>query len=65
MRETRDEWPDVFEKGYCFKIGKVSTVRPGDDASIISSGVMTSEAIRASQSLMEAVKDVIARKRIK
>ncbi|MCD4670544.1 MAG: transketolase family protein [Actinomycetia bacterium] len=53
MRETRDEWPDVFDDGYCFEIGKASVVRPGDDASIISSGVMTSEAIKASQSLLE------------
>ena len=53
MRETRDEWPEIFDDGYCFEIGKASTVRSGDDACIISSGVMTSEAIKASQSLSE------------
>jgi len=47
LRETRDEWPDVFTDGCDFKIGKASRVREGGDASIISSGVMTSVAIKA------------------
>lgn len=53
MRETRDEWPDVFEDGHVFEIGKASEVRSGDDASIIAAGVMTSEAITASEKLKE------------
>jgi transketolase len=48
MRETRDEWPEIFEDGCDFKIGKAALVREGGDASIISCGVMTSEAIKAS-----------------
>ena len=47
LRETRDEWPDVFTDVCDFKIGKASRVREGGDASIISSGVMTSVAIKA------------------
>ena len=51
MRETRDEWPDVFDDSHTFKIGKASEVRPGSDACIISSGVMTSVAIKAHDKL--------------
>ena len=51
MRETRDEWPDIFDDSYSFEIGRASVVRPGDDACIISCGVMTSEAIKASEEL--------------
>ena len=51
MRETRDQWPDVFDNNYTFKIGKASEVRPGVDACIVSCGVMTSEAIKASEKL--------------
>ena len=51
MRETRDEWPAVFNDDYSFKIGKASQIRPGDDACIISCGVMTSEAIKAHEKL--------------
>jgi len=53
MRETRDEWPDVFDDDYRFEIGKASGVRSGDDVSIIAAGVMTSEAITASEKLKE------------
>lgn len=58
MRETRDEWPDIFDDSYSFKIGKAQEVRPGNDACIISSGVMTSEAIKASEKLHEEGIDV-------
>ena len=51
LRETRDEWPDVFAGGCDFKIGKASQVAGGSDASIISSGVMTSVALEASKIL--------------
>ena len=53
LRETRDEWPQVFTNGCDFKIGKSSQVRDGDDAAIISSGVMTSVAIKASDLLVK------------
>jgi transketolase len=58
MRETRDEWPDIFESGCTFKIGEATEIKPGDDACIISSGVMTSEAIKASEILSEEGIDV-------
>jgi len=51
LRETRDEWPEIFTKGCDFKIGKASQVRNGSDASIISSGVMTSVSLEASEIL--------------
>lgn len=53
MRETRDEWPDVFDDNYCFEIGKAAEVAGGNDVAIISAGVMTSEAITASEKLKE------------
>lgn len=51
MRETRDQWPDVFEENCGFKIGKAAWIKDGDDAAIISSGVMTSVAMEASEEL--------------
>jgi transketolase len=51
LRETRDEWPDVFTGRCDFKIGTASQIRDGSDAAIISSGVMTSVAVKAAESL--------------
>ncbi|MHB1347552.1 MAG: transketolase family protein [Candidatus Humimicrobiaceae bacterium] len=51
MRETRDEWPDVFDWSYKFEIGEAATVKDGNDATIISSGVMTSESLVAAEKL--------------
>lgn len=51
MRETRDEWPDLFDKSYRFEIGKGVEVCSGNDATIIACGVMTSEAVEASKML--------------
>ncbi|MBM3702393.1 MAG: transketolase family protein [Actinobacteria bacterium] len=51
MRETRDEWPDLFDKSYEFEIGKAAEVCSGSDATIIACGVMTSEAAKASKIL--------------
>jgi transketolase len=48
LRETRDEWPDIFDSSYVFKIGKAAVVLKGDDAAIISCGVMTSVALEAA-----------------
>ncbi|MHB9127397.1 MAG: transketolase family protein, partial [Candidatus Humimicrobiaceae bacterium] len=53
MRETRDEWPDVFDSNYKFEIGKAATVKDGNDATIISCGVMTSQSIIAAEKLKE------------
>jgi len=51
IRETRDEWPEIFNSAYKFKIGKAATVRDGTDAAIIASGVMTSESVKAADIL--------------
>lgn len=51
MRETRDEWPEVFNKSYRFRIGKASEVRRGNNAAIIACGMMTQESIKASKIL--------------
>ncbi|MHB8279603.1 MAG: transketolase family protein [Candidatus Humimicrobiaceae bacterium] len=51
LRETRDEWPDIFDSNYKFEIGKSSIVKEGSDATIIASGVMTSESLKAANVL--------------
>lgn len=51
LRETRDEWPDIFNSSYKFEIGKSSIVKEGSDATIIASGVMTSESLKAANAL--------------
>ncbi len=51
MREARDEWPDVFNSDYKFEIGKAVTLRDGTDVTIISCGVMTSQALIAADEL--------------
>jgi transketolase len=48
LRETRDEWPDIFRNDYKFEIGKSTVVREGSDAVIIACGVMTSESLKAA-----------------
>lgn len=53
MRETRDGWPDVFDDDYRFEIGKAVEVAGGNDVAIISTGVMTSEAMTASEKLKD------------
>jgi transketolase len=51
IRVTRDEWPDIFDTSYQFKIGRASIVREGRDITLVSCGVMTSEAIGAAEIL--------------
>ena len=51
MRETRDEWPDVLDSGCKFEIGRAVTIKDGKDATIISCGVMTSQALIAANNL--------------
>lgn len=51
LRETRDEWPNVFNSDYKFEIGKAAQVKDGDDLTIISCGVMTSEVLIAAEML--------------
>ncbi len=51
MRETRDEWPEVFDKNYHFEIGKAVEVRSGSDAAIIACGVMVQESLKSAEIL--------------
>ncbi len=53
LRETRDQWPPIFSPSYKFRLGKASLVREGEDAGIISSGVMTSVALEAAEALKQ------------
>lgn len=53
LRETRDEWPDIFSSSYKFEIGKSTIVREGTDAVIIACGVMTSESLKAAEMLAD------------
>ena len=43
----------VFTEGYPFQIGRAYTVKEGDDATIIATGYMLTEAVRASNYLDE------------
>ena len=54
LRETRDEWPDIFNADYKFSIGKSSVVLDGEDVTIIACGVMTSESIKAAEILKKS-----------
>lgn len=51
IRETRDEWPDIFDSSYKFRIGKAEEICSGNDAAIIGCGVMTSLGLEASRML--------------
>lgn len=47
MRETRDEWPDVFDSSYRFEIRKAATVKDGDDTAITSESLASAEKLKA------------------
>lgn len=51
LRETRDEWPDIFGPDYEFLIGRAATLRQGKDLTIFACGVMTSQALQAAEIL--------------
>ena len=53
LRMGRGEIPSVYTKDYNFVIGKSILMREGNDAAIISFGVMLGEAIRAGEMLAE------------
>ncbi len=51
LRMTRGAMPRLFDNDHEFKIGKASILRNGKAATIISTGVMTSRAIKAADIL--------------
>ncbi len=51
LRTARPKTPIIFENDYDFKIGRGVTIKDGNDVSIISTGIMLSEALTASQIL--------------
>lgn len=59
IRLNRVSTPVIYEEDYEFKFGKVIEIREGDDATIIATGTMVTEAIKASEMLKK--KNISAR----
>lgn len=53
MRLGRTPYPVITKESDPFIIGKASLMREGDDAAIIATGLMVSEALKAADSLAE------------
>ena len=51
VRFTRDPHPLIFDADYRFEIGKAVLARPGEDVTIISTGVQTVRVLEAAQLL--------------
>lgn len=51
IRLSRKKAEQIFEKGSTFEIGKAVTLREGTDATIIATGIMVAEAVRAAEML--------------
>jgi transketolase len=51
IRTGRPKVPIIYEAGHEFVIGKAVELLPGNDVTIIATGLMTGEAIRAAQAL--------------
>lgn len=51
IRTVRCPVPVIFEENYQFRIGKAVTLREGNDITLISTGMMTSKVISASEIL--------------
>lgn len=56
IRLSRPKTPIIYPEGYHFTLGKAVTMRQGQDATIIATGIMVSKALEAS--------DVLARQGI-
>lgn len=58
-RLLRGQVPRILDRyDYSFEVGKAKVVRPGDDAVIVSSGLMTMRALLAAEKLAESGIDV-------
>ncbi|MFH0924962.1 MAG: transketolase family protein [bacterium] len=53
VRTSRNKYPVIFNDDYRFEIGKSTTLRDGDKATIIAVGLMVHNALKAAQ-LLEA-----------
>jgi len=51
IRIGRGPMAQIFDKGYCFDIGKAVVMDTGTDATLITTGITTLEGIRACKSL--------------
>jgi transketolase len=51
MRLSRMNFPVLFDESYEFKIGKGTVVREGRDVSIVATGLMVSQSLKAVESL--------------
>lgn len=51
MRMFRKETPDIFDDNYKFDLFKGDIIKEGRDVTIIASGIMVDEALKASQKL--------------
>jgi transketolase len=51
LRTARGTMPRIYQDDYKFEIGKASILEDGRDVSIISTGVMTSKALKAAEIL--------------
>jgi len=53
LRLYRKESPDVHRDDYRFELGKADILKEGGDVTVICSGIMVSEALEASEKLLE------------
>jgi transketolase len=53
LRFGRDKYPVVPEIHHGFEIGKAKTLREGDDVTLITTGIMVSEGLKAAEMLKE------------
>ncbi|MCH7996185.1 MAG: transketolase family protein, partial [Chloroflexi bacterium] len=53
VRLSRPATPLVCPEGYRFQPGKASVFRPGDDVSILATGIMVAKALEAADNLAE------------
>jgi len=51
LRLSRDVYPDLYEEGYKFELGKGAIVREGTDCTVIGCGILTHKAIEAAEKL--------------
>ena len=51
IRLSRPKTPPVYDDGYRFQLGKAVTMRPGGDITIVVTGIMATNAIKASRNL--------------
>ncbi len=54
IRIVRKGGPKVYEAGSTFEIGKAAKLREGKDVTLIASGIMVAEALKAADKLAEA-----------